>query len=517
MRRRDHIARLAALLVAASMAGSVSWGCAKNRSPRGRGDSGVASFEPLALAAVQARVLAAAAVPSLDGTIERAVAIARNAVGFPIDARGAREAVLLNTPLPPDVLDLTRPAGAAVVSLGTGKPAAKVIALAVKSRDAATRAIAALGMPIERRGDAVMVRIEGKPTWLWLKDEVILVSNTADGLAAGAAAALEARRANAKDASVRLFPPAIATHQGTDVASAARKVVDEMHALRQRQLARAGADTAAVPMPRAALADSVSQALTELILARVAEATAVEIDIALDPVVGATVTARLHARPETDLARAAQATQAYAVAPALLAASGRDAGGIAAVGSMDFAAPALGALASAVRGRPASGGVWFEEGGVAAYEAVLGLADASVGPRARRELLAAAGRDTEVASAVSRDRLHLLIAVGPDARRRLRELVSSTGGKPTGVLATALSETAGHGQFGYLDLASAIRAWLPDGTGFASALIGAAIPVYGSLHGDGKGGVITGSLRIPIAAFAGAGKAARVLMTADGR
>jgi hypothetical protein len=230
-------------------------------------------------------------VPSLDRSVENAVALIRQASPLPLDAAGVRDLLLTQLGLPPDIskhVDLAAPVAGVAVAGKPGTSPLVAFSVAVRSASDVTALMSAAGQIIERRGNAVQIQAPtGERGWFLTAGNVVVVADSEEALVMGGQLALEGRAGGKDDASVLLFPDAMARATGTTV----RAELD-------RALARL--DTPAAGEGKHRGAADRSRRLRE-ISDYLADAASAELALDVDPVRGLGVAVRLSPRPGTKL------------------------------------------------------------------------------------------------------------------------------------------------------------------------------------------------------------------------
>jgi hypothetical protein len=267
------------------------------------------------LAEARSLALATVSITSLDRLLTNGATLVTTAVPLPIDPASVRDMMLGQAGLPPEVsanLDFGAPTGAAIVggsvggSVGGGKAPGVVVAVAARGPAEASRAIAALGKQVEKRGDFVLVdNGMGERAWILRDGAVIVFSDDLEVLARGARLAEEARHAVAEDVTAVLFPDAIARANGTDVKTALAVGVAQ---LKQAQASQRGV---------APVNEHAYENLAEM-LALVGDAQTVELGLAVDQNKGLSLRARLLPRTASGLEKVAREARPYALDTSLL-------------------------------------------------------------------------------------------------------------------------------------------------------------------------------------------------------
>jgi hypothetical protein len=265
---------------------------------------------PLTLVAadiVRPTLAATLVIPSLDRTIESGVALVQRAMPVPVEPAQVRDSLLAATGFPPVVLqnlDLSAPLTAAVVA-GTGTARRLVSAVTFSGKDPARTLalIEGLGQVVARRGNAVQIRTPGgQSAWFLQVGNVVVFSDTEEGLVRAANLAIEARRAEGDDVTAVIYPEALARASGMDVKTAVEKGLEEARA-------RAGAVGSGAS----------STALNEVqrFAKYLPDVEVLQLALDLDASQGASLRARLFPRGRSALAAIAQKTQPSALDPLL--------------------------------------------------------------------------------------------------------------------------------------------------------------------------------------------------------
>ena len=191
--------------------------------------------QPLVLVpadAARGALVATFVVPAFDRSLGSAIALARKATPLPLDANTARDMLLGQAGIGPDVakhLDSAAPIAGAVVSAGAGRPALTAFSFAAKSAAEVAPMLAALGHVIARRGAAIEIETPtGEHAWFLPAGNMLLFADSELALAGAGELARESRRTGGDDVSVTLYPGALAGMLGTDVRTALTRFLTEM-------------------------------------------------------------------------------------------------------------------------------------------------------------------------------------------------------------------------------------------------------------------------------------------------
>lgn len=250
---------------------------------------------------------ASVTIPALERSLPAAVALASRATPLPLDAGGVKAMLLSQTGLPPDValnLDLDAPLAAALVGREPGRPPATAYVFAGKDVAGASAMLAALGEVQARRGAAIQIRSpRGETAWFMQVGKQVVFSDSDDTLARAGSLALEAHRKTGDDVTITVFPDALARASGVDVKTAVQRWRD--------QVIGAAGEMGHSISPEAQ--DALGQ--IALYAADIARA---EIGVKLDAGSGASLLARLVARPSSALETLSRQVQPAAIDPRLL-------------------------------------------------------------------------------------------------------------------------------------------------------------------------------------------------------
>ncbi|HEY6477613.1 MAG TPA: hypothetical protein VI456_13615 [Polyangia bacterium] len=253
--------------------------------------------------------MATVSAGSIDRLLVNSAKLVSAAVPIPMTPGGARDMLLSEMGLSPEVaanLDLGSPSGAAVVALDDKGKSGVVLAIPTRGPAEADKVIAALGKPVMTSGPLTMLaNASGKSQgWVYRAGSVVVLGDEADGMARGAMLALEARRASPDDATVTIFPEAIARAHGTDVKTAIAAFIEQV---RQTQ----AATNPMVP------ADSAVYEMFGTMLGLVGDAERIEIGLLADPARGLILRGRMFPRPGTKLETAAREVVPFEIDPAV--------------------------------------------------------------------------------------------------------------------------------------------------------------------------------------------------------
>ena len=258
--------------------------------------------------------MATVSIGSIDRLLVNGAKLVGTAVPIPMTPGGVRDMLLSEMGLAPEVaanLDLASPSGAAIVALDDKGKSGMVLAIPARGPAEADKLIAALGKPVMTSGPLTMVaNSAGKSQgWVYRAGSVVLLGDEVDGMARGAMLALEARRASPDDATVTIFPEAIARAHGTDVKTAIAAFLEQV---RQTQAAQ----NPKVPP------DSAMYETFGTMRAMVGDAERIEIGLLADPARGLILRGRMIARPGTKLEAAARDVHPFELDPLLTAGPG---------------------------------------------------------------------------------------------------------------------------------------------------------------------------------------------------
>lgn len=250
---------------------------------------------------------ASVTISALESSLPAAVALASKATPLPLDAAGVKAMLLSQTGLPPDVamnLDLDAPLAAAMVGRDPGRPPATAYVFAGKDVAGASAVVAALGEVQARRGAAIQIRSpRGDTAWFMQVGKQVVFSDSAETLARAGGLALEAHRKTRDDVTILVFPDALARAAGVDVKTAVQRWRDQV-------IGAAGELGHSIsPEAQDALGQVASYA---------GDIARAEIGLTLDAGSGATLVARLVARPSSTLETLARQAQPVPIDPRLL-------------------------------------------------------------------------------------------------------------------------------------------------------------------------------------------------------
>jgi hypothetical protein len=258
--------------------------------------------------------MATVSVGSFDRLLVNGAKLVGTAIPIPMTPSGMRDMLLSEMGLAPEVaanLDLASPSGAAVVALDEKGKSGVVLAIPARGPAEADKLIAALGKPVMTSGPLTMLaNAAGKSQgWVYRAGSVVVLGDEVDGMARGAMLALEARRASADDATVTIFPEAIARAHGTDVKSAIAAFLEQVKQ----------AQAATNPMVSA---DSAIYEMFGTMLGMVGDAERIEVGLLADPARGLILRGRMIPRPGTKLEATAKDVHPFEIDPAVAAGPG---------------------------------------------------------------------------------------------------------------------------------------------------------------------------------------------------
>ncbi|HEY4394858.1 MAG TPA: hypothetical protein VGP64_12385, partial [Polyangia bacterium] len=251
--------------------------------------------------------MATVSIGSIDRLLVNGAKLVGKAIPIPMTPGGVRDMLLSEMGLAPEVaanLDLGSPSGAALVALDDKGKSGIVLAIPARGPAEADKLIAALGKPVMTSGPLTMVaNAAGKSQgWVYKAGSVVLLGDEAEGMARGAMLALEARRPSSDDATVTIFPEAVARAHGTDVKTAIAAFIDQV---RQTQAA-----TNPMVSP-----DSAAYETFGTMFGLVGDAERIEIGLLADPARGLILRGRLIPRPGTALETAARDVHPFEIDP----------------------------------------------------------------------------------------------------------------------------------------------------------------------------------------------------------
>jgi len=304
-------------------------GC-KKQAPGASAPAAPTTLPTRPAAEARAALVTAIVVPSLDRSLRTVATLAQKVMPMmpPQQPAEMRTNILKAAKVPDAVaaqVKTDRPLAivllAPVGGGGPGKDPNPVAAVEMASPDAVKQAIAAAGAPAEKRMDAIAIKgPDGKPMWLWGRDNVLFVADAAETLERGVELVAEVRKTAASDDVVAtLYPDAIAGAQGTTVKAALDGVREQMAAQRAAMAELAAANThGKAPAPAAGDAGDLGQAVIDVFLARVADTASGDVVARLDAEKGLSLGVRLRARPGSAMAKA-MAPAPYALDASVLA------------------------------------------------------------------------------------------------------------------------------------------------------------------------------------------------------
>ncbi len=253
--------------------------------------------------------MATVSIGSVDRLLANGVKLIGSAVPIPMTPASLRDMLMSEAGLAPEVaanLDLASPGGAAVVALDEKGRSGVVLAIPAKGPAEAEKLIAAMGKPVMTSGPLTMLaNAAGKSQgWVYRAGSVVVLGDEVDAMARGTMLALEARHASADDATITLYPEAMARSHGTDVKTAIAQFLDQ---LRQMQTATSPLSTT----------DSTAYDMLGKMFGLVGDAERIEIGLSLDPARGLTLRARLMSRPGSQLEAVSRAVQPFQIDPTI--------------------------------------------------------------------------------------------------------------------------------------------------------------------------------------------------------
>jgi hypothetical protein len=261
--------------------------------------------------------LATVSIGSIDRLLENGVKLVGSAVPLPMTAKDVRDKLLADAGLAPEVaanLDLSSPAGAAIVALDEKGRTGLVMAIPTRGPAEADKLITGLGKPVMTSGPLTMIANgAGKSQgWVYRAGSVVVLGDEVDGMARGVMLALEARRAGPDDVTTTIYPDAIAHAHGTDVKSAIAAFLEQMK------------QTQAAANPLIATDNSISETMGAM-LGLIGDADPIEIGLSADPARGLLLRARLVARAGSTLANLAKDVRPFEIDPVVLGGAGKPA------------------------------------------------------------------------------------------------------------------------------------------------------------------------------------------------
>jgi hypothetical protein len=264
------------------------------------------------LSAAEARAfeLGTISITSVDRLLTNGATLVTKAVPMPIDPAGARDMLLAQAGLPPEVsanLDLGAPAGAVIVSSGPSGATGAVMAVAARGPAEAGRVVGALGRVVETRGNVVLVENPtGGRGWILRDGAVIVFSDDLEALTRGARLAEEARHAVAEDVTAVLYPDAIARANGTDVKTALAQLMAQVRAAQESQAAQTPGGARQLET-------------FDEVLSLLGDAEAAELGLGVDAAKGLSFRTRLRARAASKLEAVARDVRPYELDTSVLA------------------------------------------------------------------------------------------------------------------------------------------------------------------------------------------------------
>jgi hypothetical protein len=176
-----------------------------------------------AAAAARQVALGSAVIPSLDRSFDRVDAIAK-ALSFPFDKADRRKSLLDSLKVPEALATAVRTDNPLVVVAFPPKPTSKepevLVAVQGKSPEALQQAIAGMGQPLAVKDDAKSYKVGTDTAWLLVRGTTLIAAQSLETLTLGAAMAMEGGAGSQDDVTVRVSPEAIAKSQGTDLKTA---------------------------------------------------------------------------------------------------------------------------------------------------------------------------------------------------------------------------------------------------------------------------------------------------------
>lgn len=268
------------------------------------------------VATARKSLLAAVTVPSLNGSLETLSAIAKE-LSLPLEIATAKKEFFATLKLPKAVLDsieMGKPAGAAVVTVGVNKDPAVVLAIPTKDAEAAKVMVKFAGEPVATKENAVAVKHQGNETvWLLPVGLYVLVGKSAEHLVTAGKLALEAaQRSVEEDVNIKAFPAALAAWKGTDVKTAVASYLEVVKSLATMQ---AGTDPK-VGQSKAAL--TFFSSLLAPYVERAGDVDALEIALRVTLTDGVKLFGRAWPRPGTTLAKDLAVPTGFKLDPRLL-------------------------------------------------------------------------------------------------------------------------------------------------------------------------------------------------------
>jgi hypothetical protein len=521
-------------------------------------------------AAAEARqvTLGSAVIPNLDRTFDRVDTIAK-ALSLPFDKAAQRKSLLDSLKAPEALVNAVRTDGPlAVVAFPpkqVGKEPEVVVAVQGKSPEAVQAALAGMGQPVATKDDAKSYKVGAETVWLLSRGSTLVAAPSLDALVLGAAMAMamEETAVSDDDVLVRVSPEAIAKSQGTDLKTAVSSVLaDWTESLKSMpgQSPLAAQVIAGMFKPVADRLAEVEEAGLSLRLdAQKGVALRLEVsprrDSKLAGMVGKSAPYKFDARvvPEGDPMALMAFSPTEMVAPlwadlrplVAMAKDGEEAAKQIDVILDSFSFGGTGAMAIADKQLRITGVYGMRKGsdGETALSAMAGLMNGAW----YRSMLSAGEMKGKVSVKRDQDVLlvsttqgtpknmaptlaqamkgmglmsqsmamlaqpgNLFFASGKDAAANVRKLVSAAPGKPTGLAAAAVAESAGADGFFYMDFAQFVKLGAGAmGVGENPMLSSLRLPFWVSYRG-GKSPVL--ELRVPMELARGVAVFAPLLM-----
>ena len=182
-------------------------------------------------AAAEARqvALGSAVIPNLDRTFDR-VDTSAKALSLPFDKTAQRKSFLDSLKAPEALVNAVRTDGPlAIVAFPPklpGKEPEMVVAAQGKSPEAIQSAIKGMGQPVATKDDAKSYKLGAETVWLLSRGSMLVGAQSLESLALGAALAMATTSPSEDDLMVRVSPEAIAKSQGTDLKTALSGMLD---------------------------------------------------------------------------------------------------------------------------------------------------------------------------------------------------------------------------------------------------------------------------------------------------
>jgi hypothetical protein len=168
-------------------------------------------------------LVATVTLRSVENTLVAAGEVATEAQ-LPFDAGQLRVLIIARSGVPEALLgklDLHQPLGMAFIGRGKGNSPFSAAAATAKSANDAKQLITTLGQKVSEKQGATQVKTsEGTDMWILAEENVLVASDSFEGLVAAGAHALAARQVKGDDLEVLLYPEAMARADGTDLETA---------------------------------------------------------------------------------------------------------------------------------------------------------------------------------------------------------------------------------------------------------------------------------------------------------